>query len=72
MGLTSFDMTEIKLRRGDDVTKALRRLKKALGRERLFDELRKRRHFEKPSASARKKQKEARFNAMLRQRHADL
>ncbi|MBM3836707.1 MAG: 30S ribosomal protein S21 [Verrucomicrobia bacterium] len=64
-------MTEIKLRRGDDVGKALRRLKKALGRERLFDELKKRRHFQKPSDYLRKKQKEARFNAMLRQRHAD-
>lgn len=64
-------MSEVKLRKGEDVGKALRRLKKALGRERLFDELRKRRQYEKPSVTMRLKSKKARFNEMLRQRHAD-
>ncbi len=64
-------MTEIKLRRGEDVGKALRRLKKQLGREDLFGQLRKRRHFQKPSTERRAKAKAARFNAMLRQRYAD-
>jgi small subunit ribosomal protein S21 len=64
-------MIEIKLRKGDDVQKGLRRLKKVMGREQVFDELRKRRYYQKPSIVHREKSKEARFNAMIRQRHAD-
>ena len=65
-------MTEVKLRKGEDVSRALRRLKKTLGRERLFEELRKRRHYDKPSHALRIKSKKARFNQMLKQRYADL
>ncbi len=65
-------MTEVKLRKGEDVSRALRRLKKTLGRERLFEELRKRRHYDKPSNALRLKSKKARFNQMLKQRYADL
>ncbi len=65
-------MTEIKIRRGEPVERSLRRLKKVLGRERLFEELRKRRHYEKPSKVLRAKSKTARFNEMLRQRYADM
>jgi ribosomal protein S21 len=42
-----------------------------MGREQVFDELRKRRYYQKPSKVRREKSKEARFNAMLKQRHAD-
>jgi small subunit ribosomal protein S21 len=62
---------EIRIRKKEDVQRGLRRLKKALTREKVFDELRKRRHYQKPSARRRAKQKAARFNAMLRQRYAD-
>lgn len=65
-------MTEVRIRKGEDIQRGLRRLKKLLGREKLFDELRKRRHFEKPSKVRREKTKVAQFNAMLRQRYADL
>jgi ribosomal protein S21 len=64
-------MIEIKLHRGEDVQRGLRRLKKIMGREQVFDELKKRRYYQKPSKVRREKSKEARFNAMLKQRHAD-
>lgn len=65
-------MTEVRMKKGEDVQRGLRRLKKILIREKLFDELKKRRHYEKPSQSLRAKTKAARFNEMLRQRYADL
>jgi small subunit ribosomal protein S21 len=65
-------VTTIAVRRGESVEKALRRLKKVLIREDLFGQLRKRRHYEKPSTKERAKVKAARFNAMLKQRYADL
>ena len=51
--------------------KALRRLKKQMVREGVFKELKQRRYFEKSSVSLRKKTRVARFEAMLKQRHAD-
>lgn len=64
-------MTEITLRKGEHVEKALRRLKKKLSREGTFEQVRRRRYFEKPSVKARRKLKAARFTAMLRERYAD-
>ena len=65
-------MTAITLRRGEPVDKALRRLKKILNREQTLQEVRLHRRFEKPSAKKRRKQKAARFLAMLRARDAEL
>jgi small subunit ribosomal protein S21 len=64
-------MTEIKLRPHEPVEKALRRLKKLLNREQTLQRFRLRRRFEKPSARRRRKEKAARFAAMLKARHAD-
>lgn len=64
-------MSEIKLKKGEPVDKALRRLKKKLDREQTLQVARQRRRFEKPSARKRRKQKVARFNAMLKARYAD-
>jgi small subunit ribosomal protein S21 len=64
-------MSEIHLRRGEPVDKALRRLKKKLDREQTLQQVRLHRRFEKPSARKRKKQKAARFAAMLKARYAD-
>ncbi len=64
-------MTEVRLRKGEQVEKALRRLKKKLDREQTLQLFRKRRRFEKPSAEKRRKQKAARFAAMLKARHAE-
>ncbi|MEW6305936.1 MAG: 30S ribosomal protein S21 [Verrucomicrobiota bacterium] len=64
-------MTEIKLKRGEPVDKALRRLKKKMDREGTIKSVRARRGYEKPSAKRRRKMKAARFSEMLRQRYAD-
>jgi small subunit ribosomal protein S21 len=64
-------MTEIKLKKGEPVERAIRRLKKKLDREQTLKKFRERRRFEKPSAKKRRKQKAARFAAMLKARHAE-
>jgi small subunit ribosomal protein S21 len=64
-------MTEIKLKKGEPVERAIRRLKKKLDREQTLKKFRERRRFEKPSAKRRRKEKAARFEAMLRARHAE-
>jgi small subunit ribosomal protein S21 len=64
-------MVEIKLRRGEPVDKAIRRLKKKMDREQTLQQFRMRRRFEKPSARKRRKEKAARFAAMLKARHSD-
>lgn len=65
-------MTEIKLRKGEGVEKALRRLKKRVDREGTLKEVRNHRHYEKPSERRRRKEKVARFSAMLSARYADM
>mgnify|MGYP003572264006 len=65
-------MTEIRLKKGESVEKALRRLKKKVDREGTLKEVRNHRHFEKPSAKRRRKMKVARFSAMLAARYADM
>ena len=50
-------MTEIKLKKGEPVERAIRRLKKKLDREQTLKKFRERRRFEKPSAMRRRKQK---------------
>jgi small subunit ribosomal protein S21 len=64
-------MIEIRLKKGEPVERAIRRLKKKLDREQTLKKFRERRRFEKPSAKRRRKQKAARFAAMLKARHAD-
>ena len=64
-------MTEIRLKKGEPVERALRRLRKKLDREQTLKKFRERRRFEKPSAKRRRKEKAARFEAMLRARHAE-
>jgi len=54
-------LTEIKLKKGEPVEKALRRLKKKIDREGTLKTVRSHRHFEKPSEKRRRKQKAARF-----------
>ena len=64
-------MTEIHLKKGEPVERAIRRLKKKLDREQTLKKFRERRRFEKPSAKRRRKEKAARFEAMLKARHAE-
>ena len=65
-------MTEIKLKKGEPVERALRRLKKRIDREGTLKEVRNHRHYEKPSERRRRKEKVARFSAMLSARYADM
>ena len=65
-------MTEIKLKKGESVEKVLRRLKKKIDREGTLKVVRTHRHFEKPSERRRRKEKAARFSAMLTARYADM
>ncbi len=69
---SELQVTEIKLKKGESVDKALRRLKKKIDREGTLKEVRNHRHFEKPSERRRRKMKVARFSAMLAARYADL
>ena len=64
-------MTEIRLKKGEPVERALRRLKKKVDREGTLKVVRGHRHYEKPSEQRRRKEKVARFSAMLAARHAD-
>jgi small subunit ribosomal protein S21 len=65
-------MSEVQLRKREPVDKALRRLRKKLDREQTLVQARLHRRFEKPSARKRRKQKAARFSAMLKARYADV
>ena len=69
---SEYELTEIRLKKGESVEKALRRLKKKIDREGTLKEVRNHRHFEKPSERRRRKMKAARFSAMLSARYADL
>lgn len=65
-------MTEIRLKKGESIDKALRRLKKRVDREGTLKEVRNHRHYEKPSEKRRRKMKMARFSAMLSARYAEM
>jgi small subunit ribosomal protein S21 len=57
-------VTEVKVRKGETIDKAIRRLKKKLDREGIMRELRARRHYEKPSEQRRRKEARARSRAV--------
>ena len=65
-------MTEIRLKKGEPIEKALRRLKKRVDREGTLKEVRNHRHYEKPSEKRRRRMKLAKFSAMLAARYADM
>ncbi len=55
-------MVEVRLKKGESVEKALRRLKKKLDREGTLREVRQRKNYEKPSDKRRRKMKTPRIN----------
>ncbi|MCS7337024.1 MAG: 30S ribosomal protein S21 [Verrucomicrobiae bacterium] len=65
-------MTEVRLKKGEPIDRALRRLKKKIDREGILRVVRERRHYEKPSEKRRRKEKTARFLAMLAARAAEM
>ena len=64
-------MINIKLKKGEQVERALKRLKKIMDREGLIKQLRNGRYFEKPCEKARKKSSRARIRAIIQRRHAN-
>ena len=61
-------VSEVKVKRGESVDKALRRLKKKLDREGVMREARANRHYEKPSEKKRRKAARARSRARMTSR----
>ena len=60
---------EVKLRKGEAMEKALRRLKKKLDREGVIRDIRQKRYLQKPSEIKPRKKKLPAANNMLRQRY---
>jgi small subunit ribosomal protein S21 len=60
---------EVRIRKGEPMERALRRLKKKLDREGVIRDVRAKRYYEKPSEISRRKKKVAAFSAMLRARY---
>jgi small subunit ribosomal protein S21 len=58
-------VTEVKIRKGESVERALRRLKKKLDKEGIMREIRTHRYFEKPSERRRRKEARARIRARM-------
>jgi len=63
---------DVKVRKGEPMERALRRLKKRLDREGIIRDVRAKRYFEKPSQALRRKKKELDFNNMLRVRYSNM
>ena len=60
---------EVRIRKGEPMERALRRLKKKLDRAGVIRDVRAKRYFEKPSGIKRRKKKVAAFSSMLRARY---
>tara|TARA_R100000278_G_C5448882_1_gene156565 strand:+ start:377 stop:580 length:204 start_codon:yes stop_codon:yes gene_type:complete len=60
---------QVKLKKGERVDRALRRLKKKMSREKIIEEVRNRRYFEKPSQKKQKRIKEQRFKNYIRNKN---
>ena len=65
-------MSEVIIHEDENFERALKRFKKKCEKAGILADLRKHRHYEKPSERARRKMKVARFNAMLAARYADM
>lgn len=59
-------MIQIKIKRGETVEKALKRLKKIMDKEGMMKQVRANRYFEKPSEKKRRKAARARVRAASR------
>ncbi len=62
---------EVKIRKGEPIEKAIRRLKKKIEREDIIRDYRAKRYFERPCEVRRRKKKVAAFTDMLRNRYAN-
>ena len=62
-------MAEVKLRDGESVSNALRRLKKAVDIEGVLKIVREKRFYEKPSRKRYRQQRKAKFNQRIRSKY---
>ncbi|OFW75753.1 MAG: 30S ribosomal protein S21 [Alicyclobacillus sp. RIFOXYA1_FULL_53_8] len=53
-------MSEVKVRKNESIDSALRRFKKVTAKDGIMAEVRKRKHYEKPSVARKKKSEAAR------------
>ena len=60
---------QVKVKKGQKAEKALRLLKKKMLQEGIFDEVKKRKYFEKPSQKRKKQKSIAKFNNRIRNRN---
>lgn len=63
---------EIKLRKGESLDRALRRIKRKIDRENIIRDVRAKRYYEKPCEVRRRKRKVANFSLYLKRKHADV
>ncbi len=59
-------MIQIRLKKGESVERALKRLKKIMDKEGMMKQLRNNRYYEKPCEKARRKSARARVRSMSR------
>ena len=59
-------MSEVKLNRGENVDRALKKLRKKMLRENTVEEIKKRRYFEKPARKRYKDKKRAKYIQRLK------
>lgn len=60
---------QVKLKRGQRVDKALKILKRKMLKEGIFDEVKKRKYYEKPSQKRQRQKNLAEFNNKIRTKH---
>ena len=65
-------MIKVKSRGNETAEQMLRRFKKLCEKEGLIKDMKRVSYFEKPSEKRRRKEKAARFSAMLTARYADM
>lgn len=61
-------MIQVRIKKGEPVDRALKRLKKVLDKEGLMREIRNHRYFEKPSEQKRREKARARIRARMQGR----
>jgi len=59
-------MSEVRLKKGETVEKALRKLKKQIDREGTLKEIRNKRYYEKPSRKRYRQSRRAKYNQRIR------
>lgn len=62
-GSESVPVTEVKIRKGESIERAIRRLKKKLDKEGIMRQIRANRYFEKPSERRRRKEARSRIRS---------